>query len=216
MVGVRLGLVDDHRAVSVGVPTGLSDHVNLVLPCPQAVTVSDLEKQVVDGLDVVILDVRLADGSEPEDNVRRLCDHGWNVLLYTREPRPAVLARCLQAGAKGIVGKHEDWPVLAKAVQVVARGDDFLNPDWACALEAMHSMDRFPELSARELDVVRLYAAGLPAKSVARRLSISEDTVKEHLKRARRKYSTAGRPAHTKTHLTRRVIEDGHYLPGLE
>lgn len=213
---IRLGLIDDHPAVAKGVPAGLVDLIALAWPCAQAATVAELELQAGDGFDIVILDVRLSDGTEPEDNVRRLCGRGWPVLLYTREPRPAVLARCMEAGAMGIVGKHEEFVVLADAVRAVARGQEYVNADWACAVEAMHASDRFPSLSPRELEVIRLYAAGLPAKSVARRMSISEDTVKEHLKRARRKYATAGRPADNKAELFRRAVEDGFYLPVLE
>lgn len=213
---IRLAVIDDHRAVSEGVPAGLLGLIDLAEPCVQAKTVDELEAKAGAGFDVVILDVRLSDDSEPEDNVRRLCGHGWNVLLYTREPRPAVLARCMDAGAKGIVGKHEDWPVLADAVSAVARGMEYVNADWACAVEAMNSSGRFPALSPRELECIQLYAAGLPAKSVARRMAISEDTVKEHLRRARRKYTSAGRPTYSKTELFRRAIEDGYYLPDLE
>lgn len=213
---LRLGLVDDHPAVSTGVPAGLAGLVDLVLPCAQAATVSGLEEVAGDGFDVVILDVRLSDDSDLVENVERLVGHGWRVLLYTREPRPAVLARGLQAGALGVVGKHEEFTVLAEAVMAIARGQEYVNADWACAVEAMHSLDRFPRLSPKELEVIRLYAAGLPAKSVARRMAISEDTVKEHLKRARRKYATAGRPAGNKAELFRRAVEDGYYLPDLE
>lgn len=185
-------------------------------PAAEALTVSELEQDADGDFDVVILDVRLEDGSEPADNVRRLAAHGWNVLLYTHEAPPRVLGRCLNAGARGVVGKHEDWPVLAEAVRTVARGEDFVNAEWARAVEAMTAADRAPHLSERELQVVKLYAAGLPAKSVARRLGIAEDTVKEFLRRVRRKYAAAGRPADTKATLTLRAIEDGHVRAGLD
>lgn len=65
-------------------------------------------------------------------------------------------------------------------------------------------------MAPREAEAVRLYAAGLPLKSVARRMALSQETVKEYLLRARRKYAAAGRPAQTKTDLYRRAVEDGY------
>ncbi len=70
-----------------------------------------------------------------------------------------------------------------------------------------------PALAPREAEALRLYAAGMPLKSVARRMSISYETVREHLRRVRRKYSDAGRPAPTKSELFVRAVEDG-YLTG--
>lgn len=212
---LRVGLIDDHPAISTGVPAGLS---RLIDPAPvftDAKTVDELvsSEAGADGFDVVILDIRLADESTPEDNVRRLSERGWPVLLYTREPRPAVLARCFAAGARGAVGKHEDWPVLAEALHAVGAGELYYNAEWACAVEAMSDSHRFPELAPRELEAVQLYAAGIPAKSVARRMGVSETTVKEYLRRAGKKYENAGRPAATKTGLAQRAMEDGYYFP---
>jgi len=205
---VRLAVVDDHRAISKGVPEGLAPFLDLVVPVVRVLTVDELLAEASE-FDVVVLDVWLADHSEPQENVGRLRERGWNVVMYTGELRPAVLGRCLQAGANGLVGKHEEWAVLAEAVQVAATGGVFMNVDWASAVEAM-TLDSVPELSPREREVIELYAAGLPLKSVARRLAIAEETAREHLKRVRRKYQAVGRSADTKTDLYRRAVEDGH------
>lgn len=205
--GIRLASIDDHRAISGGVHPNLSPLVRLSSTYEQALTVDELLSRDP-RLDVVLLDVRLADRSAPEDNVQRLAGRGWNVLLYTQEPRPAVLARCLQAGARGIVGKHEGWDVLAEAVVSAAAGDDFMNADWAAAVQAL-TLEHDPGLSPREVEVVGLYATGLPLKSVSRRLCIAEETAREHLRRARRKYASVGRPADTKTDLYLRAVQDG-------
>jgi DNA-binding NarL/FixJ family response regulator len=205
---IRLAVIDDHRAISKGVPEGLAPLVNLAAPVVHVLTVNELLVESGE-FDVVVLDVWLADNSEPQDNVRRLRARGWNVVMYTQEPRPAVLGRCLQAGANGLVGKHEEWTVLAEAVELAASGEVFMNVDWAAAIEAL-TLDSVPDLSPREREVIGLYAAGLPLKSVARRLAISEETAREHLRRVRRKYQAVGRPADTKTDLYRRAVEDGH------
>jgi transposase len=56
----------------------------------------------------------------------------------------------------------------------------------------------------------RLYATGMPMKSVARRMCISEETAKQYVGRVREKYSRAGRAAPTKLELYYRAVEDGH------
>jgi DNA-binding NarL/FixJ family response regulator len=202
-----IGVVDDHRAISAGVPAGLS---GLVPPGTRFVEQTDVAGLLGLGqrFGVVLLDVRLADGSDPEDNVRRLCGRGWPVLLYTQVQQPGLLARCLRAGALGVVGKHQDWQVLARAVRAVAARRPFLNAGWAAAMEAA-SGSRVPVLTPREAEVLRLYAAGLPLRAVAEHVGIGDETAKEYLARVRRKYDDAGRPARTKTHLYRRAVEDG-------
>ncbi len=161
--------------------------------------------------DVVLLDLGLGDGSAPEDNVRRLVAAGHEVLLFTQETRPRPVAVALQAGAKGIVGKHQPLAALAAAIEEVAAGEVHLTQEWASALEA-DSARIAPQLSGRELEALQLYAAGLPLKTVARQMNIGQDTVRVYLLRVRAKYESLGRPATTKTELYIRAVEDG-FLP---
>ncbi|MDO8119846.1 response regulator transcription factor [Isoptericola sp. b490] len=205
--GFRVGVVDDHPAIAAGVPVGLRDHLPLDGECPVASTVRGLLETARD-LDVVLLDIRLQDRSAPADNVRRLVARGWPVLLFTQVRQPAVVAACLQAGAAGVVGKHEGWTTLAAAVRTVAGGEDHVNADWAAALRVLVE-GRAPALAPREAQVVNLYSTGLPMKSVARRLGVGEETAKEYLARVKRKYLEAGRPVHTRSELYLRALEDG-------
>lgn len=210
-IPIRLGIVDDHPAIAAGVPAGLDGLLPLADGCPVASTVDELASAEHD-LDVVLLDIRLQDGSAPADNVRRLVEREWPVLLYTQVRQPSVVAACLQAGAAGVVGKHEDWAALAGAIRTVARGETHLNADWAAAVKVMADGEA-PALAPREAQVVSLYATGLPLKSVARRLGVAEETAKEYLSRVKRKYQAVGRPVRTRTELYRRAVEDGIVEP---
>jgi hypothetical protein len=60
---------------------------------------------------------------------------------------------------------------------------------------------------------IRVVATGLPMKSVAVRMGISEETAKQYLGRVREKYARAGRAARTKMELYHRAVEDGHIHP---
>ena len=71
-----------------------------------------------------------------------------------------------------------------------------------------------PALSGKERQALLLWFQGMSKASVARRMSISENTVRQYIDRARVKYATLGRPAHTKDALLARAIEDGLIQPG--
>jgi len=208
--GLRLGVVDDHPAILRGILTIL---VELCPEITETFTTSTVPALLGAhrSLDIVVLDVRLADGSDPAVNVAAVVDAGLPVLLYTQEQRRGVLARCFRAGALGVVDKSEEPGVLAAAIRVVAAGEPYLSSGWAAAVEDADDWP-VPELAPRESEALGLYATGLPLKSVARRMHLSEDTVKEYLDRVRRKYTRAGRPAYTKVDLYQRAVEDG-YLP---
>lgn len=208
-----LAIVDDHPAISEGVPSGLRSVLGEGFTVARHVRVADL---IDDGraYDVVLLDVNLDDGTDPVDNVRRVVAAGWPVLLYTQEQRLPLLGRCIRAGALGVVTKHQGWADLAEAITLAAQRKTYLSPTWAAALKALGGPDgrdgSVPELTLRESQILRLYAAGLPLRSVAERLGIKEETAREYLRRVRQKYSDAGRPAPTKTHLFQRAVQDGH------
>ncbi len=203
--GLRVAAVDDHPAILGGVAEGLRRYFPEAALTEVAPTVAKLLARVP-AVDIVLLDIGLDDGSDIEDNVTQLRGRGWPVLLYTQERRPGLIARAFRAGAAGLVGKHEDLEMLAEAIRSVAAGEIHLTPEWAAAVEA----DTLPQLAPREAEAVRLYATGLPLKSVARRMGISPETVREYLGRARRKYADAGRPVASKTDFLRRAVEDGY------
>ena len=203
--GIRVAAVDDHPAILSGVAESLRRYLPEAVLAEVAPTVAKLLARDPH-LDVVLLDVLLDDGSDIEDNVAQLLARGWPVLLYTQERRPGPISRAFRAGAAGLVGKHEDLEMLAEGIRSVAAGGIHLTPEWAAAVEA----DALPQLAPREAEAVRLYATGLPLKSVARRMGISPETVREYLGRARRKYADAGRPVASKTDFFRRAVEDGY------
>lgn len=205
--GLRIGAVDDHPVILAGVSEGLRWHLPGCSVSPVTRTVSAfLDSDPA--LDVVLLDIELHDDSDPADNVRRLRARGWPVLLFTQDPRLHLVARTFRAGADGILSKAEDLATISHAVNLVASGQPYLSPEWAVAV-AQDELWTAPNLAPREVEAVRLYAAGLKLTSVARRLGVSEDTARTYLLRARHKYADAGRPANTKTDLYIRAVEDG-------
>lgn len=206
---LAVAMIDDHPAILSATVSELASRLTLA----RSVTGRHVDDILATSgpYDVVVLDLQLSDNSEPSDNVRRLTDRGWPVLLYTQETNARVVARCFRAGARGIVGKHQELSELADAVGVIAGGQPYLSSDWAAALAS--DVDAVPALAPREAQALRLYASGLPMKSVARRMGISAETVKGYLMLVRRRYDEVGRPAATKSELYLRAVQDGFVPP---
>jgi DNA-binding NarL/FixJ family response regulator len=158
-------------------------------------------------LDVVLLELSLADGSSPGDNVAKIVAAGPRVLIYTDGGRPSQIAAAVTGGALGVVLKSASLDAVADAVITVHGGLPALTAEMAEAL-ARDALLR-PALSERELEVLRSLGMGLADKQIARAMGISEDTVKEYLRRIRAKYTDRGRPAKSRVDLFRRSLEDG-------
>lgn len=208
---LRVGAVDDAPVVLAGLAASL----HTAHPDIRIVTVTRHVQELLastEAVDLVLLDLELHDGTDPADNVARLTDRGWPVLIFTQDLRGRLVARAFRAGAAGVLSKGEDLDVVAEAVRTVAAGEPFLSREWA-AVVADDSALSGPLLAPREVEAVRLYAAGMKLSSVARRLGVTDETVRTYLLRARRKYESAGRPAYTKTDLYIRAVEDGMLPP---
>jgi DNA-binding NarL/FixJ family response regulator len=158
--------------------------------------------------DVVVLDLTLGDGTTVAENVQRLVGDGSSVLIHSVADRPAAVREALSSGAAGIVSKASPIHEVIGAILTVARGELLNNVEWASAVEGDREFAD-AQLSVREREVLRLYAAGLPLKVVADRLGVAYSTAKENITRVRVKYVEVGRPAPTKIDLRLRAMEDG-------
>ncbi|MGW4067720.1 DNA-binding response regulator [Nocardia grenadensis] len=212
----RIGLVEDHESVAIGLAAMLGPEPDLTLVAT-ATTVAGLlespECRLGDGwsLDLVVLDLRLADDSVPEDNVRTLRDRGVEVLVFTGAENPYLVRSAARAGVLGVVRKSADVAAVVAAVRRAASGGQVVTTDWAAAIDGDPQLSSVG-LSPRQEEVLTLYASGEKASRVGRLTGLSEQTVNDYLGRIRQKYADAGRPAPTKTELYKRAVEDG-WLP---
>jgi DNA-binding NarL/FixJ family response regulator len=206
----RVALIDDHESVRLGLDAACIKAGNEVVFSGSNVN-EYLDWRAFSRsapADVVVLDLTLGDGTTVTENVMRLSADGSSVIIHSVADRPAAVREALAAGAAGIISKSSPIDDVIAAVGVVARGEQLNNVEWASAVEGDRAFAD-AQLSARERDVLRLYAAGLPLKVVADRLGIAYSTAKENITRVRMKYVEVGRPAPTKVDLLRRAMEDG-------
>lgn len=206
---IRVGMVDDHRAPVWGIERILEQQDDLALIASGA-TVTELLEQTAD-LDVVILDLRLGDGTTPRENVARLAEHGIGTVVYTSGEHPDLLRSAARAGTLGVVLKSASEGEIVGAVRAGGRGQEVLTTEWAAAIDGDPNLDAV-QLSPQLERVLTLYASGGTSISVGNELGVSPDTVNEYLKRIRQKYADAGRPTRTKLDLFKRAVEDG-WLP---
>ncbi|ALJ21174.1 response regulator transcription factor [Microbacterium sp. No. 7] len=207
---IRIGIVDDHPAILVGTSNMISTQPDMQVVA-SASTVSGLLEWGV-SIDVVLLDLSLADGSSIAENVRTLRPVVPAVLAYTAAVSPLQLRDAAQAGVDGIVMKTEELRGLCDAIRAVRNGQVPVSIDWAVALDSDAEFVS-ARLSAREREVLTLYASGETSERVAEALFISVQTVYQHVRRIRAKYAAVDRAAPTKVDLYRRAVEDGLVEP---
>jgi DNA-binding NarL/FixJ family response regulator len=148
--------------------------------------------------DVIVMDLQMApvDGIESTRQIRALYGDVKIVALTSFADEERVHA-ALQAGAAGYVLKDSDADDVAAAVRAVHRGE--VQIDALVARRLMSSLHHaaadhpVSELTSRELDVLRLVAAGQPNKQIAAELAISERTARTHVSRILRKLRLSSR-----------------------
>ena len=145
--------------------------------------------------DVVLVDAQLAD----EDDmviVEKLKERATHVLLVADEVTQTQVERALEAGADGYTLKDISVQELASTIRRLAGGDTVLHPDAASSLARRFSSNgkgKTVPLTPRQREILRLIAAGLENKQIARRLGVGVHTVKTHVSRVLNKLGASSR-----------------------
>jgi len=206
-MSVQVAIVDDHEAVRLGFAAACDKNdFELVGSAP---TVSELLEQIGSReCQVVVTDLSLADGSLVAENVERIVETGAAVLIFSIADKPNLMRAAVRAGANAIVPKSQPVEDLMEAIRLAADGAILNNAETSATIDA-DSLFKEANLSAREAEVLSLYASGMSLKQVAYQLQIKPSSAKEHIDRVRVKYARLGREAATKVDLFKRAVEDG-------
>ena len=180
---IRVLLADDHGVIRdglgrligaldgielVGVASDGAEALRQTLAVEPDVVLMDLEMPVMDGIEAT----RRILSERPSTAV---------LVLTSFSDRPRIVG-ALEAGACGYLLKDVEAEQVAEGIRAAARGESPLDPRAArTILTARSAPDPLAALSAREREVLELLVEGLPNKLIARRLEISEKTVKSHL-----------------------------------
>ena len=187
MTRIRVVLADDHALVRQGFRRILEDEMDIEVigEAGGGAEAVDLDQRL--DPDVVVLDMNM-----PEINGL----HAAIEILRRRPDRPILMLsmyddvqyvrNALNAGIKGYILKNALETDLIRAVRAVAAGKRFLSPELAAAIDGSPATaetaedERFAQLSAREIQVLRLIAMGRSNREIGKLLGVSANTVAVH------------------------------------
>jgi DNA-binding NarL/FixJ family response regulator len=130
---------------------------------------------------VTVIDIKLPDvsGFELMRRIRKE-DSETKIIVFSMHDNPVFVVRAIELGAQGYVSKADDPRMLVKAVRTVAAGDNFISPKLAEAVTfsgASIKANPASQMTARELEILRLLGRGDKIVEVADALAISYKTV---------------------------------------
>jgi DNA-binding NarL/FixJ family response regulator len=128
------------------------------------------------------------------------------VVLYTGYGERALLLEAIDAGARGFLLKEAPLPDLIRAIEIVAAGGTYVDPVLAGYLATPSATARLPNLTQREREVLRLLSEGLSNEEIGKRLFISPETVRTHVRKAMAKLNADTRTQAVATALRQSLI----------
>jgi two-component system, NarL family, response regulator DevR len=213
---LRVMLVDDHEVVRDGIKALLAGAEDVVV-CAEAGSVRDAVAAAERALpDVVVMDVRLSDGSgiEATRDIRARRP-ATQVLMLTSFADDEALFASIMAGAAGYVLKQVKGGELVRAIRAVGRGQGLLDPavtrgvlDRLRKGKRLLGDEKLARLSPQEERILGLVAAGRTNRQVGEELGLAEKTVKNYVSSILAKLEVARR-AEAAAYLARHTTTPG-------
>ena len=186
----RVLLVDDHEIVRRGLKTVLHERPDITVVGEAGTMQGGIDETVRLQPDVVIMDLRLPDGSGVEAcrEIRSKAPNAKVIILTSYADEDALFA-AIMAGASGYVLKDLDPTRLQEAIVTVGQGGSLLDPKMATTvLERVRkggvrhpADDAFSTLSPQEDRILVFIGEGLTNREIAEQLSLSEKTIKNYV-----------------------------------
>jgi len=188
---IRILIIDDHPAVRVGLTSMLGTQAELEVVGAAANGEEALAILKKHAVDVLLLDLRMpaTDGIETMLRVKH-AGHAVRVIILTSFDTDEDIYGAIRAGAQGYLLKDASLKEMVEAVRAVHAGKKYL-PN-AIAARLADRMMR-PNLTARELDILKMVAKGLTNRNIGHALGISSFTVKNHVNRIIEKLEVSDR-----------------------
>ncbi|HEX3591138.1 MAG TPA: response regulator transcription factor [Pseudonocardiaceae bacterium] len=181
---IRVLITDDHAIVRAGLAQllGTTDDLSLVGEATDGDTAVALAGELKP--DVILMDLSMPGLDGVQATARIVADNpDVHIVVLTSFSDQSRILDALEAGAEGYLLKHSEPEVILTAIREVVRGGSPLDPKAARVLLTHRRTSAEPgvHLTGREQEVLRMVGDGHPNKTIARRLGITERTVKAHL-----------------------------------
>lgn len=179
---MKILLVDDHKLVRAGlvlVLKQMEDGVELL----EAGTGREAIQAAQDApdIDLVLMDLDLPEGSGLEALTAINAKNAeMPVVILSAMEDQTMVSRAMELGARGFIPKSASGEVMLNSLRLVLSGGICLPPGYNDAVRGDGNSD-MPNLTQRQLEVLRLMAQGNSNKEIARELGISENTVRVHI-----------------------------------
>jgi len=177
---IRILVVDDHPLLREGIVAMLRGQSDIALVAEAGNGLEALEQFHAHRPDVTLMDLQmpLMSGTDAIVAIRKEYPDA-RIVVLTAYDGDVQAARALKVGASGYLLKGMLQNEMIDTIRSVHAGEKRISPEIAIAMAEHHTDDA---LSGREIEVLRLVAAGNANKIVAHCLAISEDTVKSHMR----------------------------------
>jgi two-component system response regulator DevR len=213
---LRVLLVDDHEVVRSGIASLLKATDDIVVAGEAGSVREAIDEAERSRPDVVVMDVRLADGSGIEATREiRARRPNTQVLMLTSFADDEALFASIMAGASGYVLKQVKGGELVRAIRAVGQGESLLDPAVTKSVldrlrKGKHLMmdERLARLSAQEERILQLVADGKTNKEIGGELHLAEKTVKNYVSSILSKLEVARR-AEAAAYLARHTTTPG-------
>ncbi|HEU5038260.1 MAG TPA: response regulator transcription factor [Nocardioides sp.] len=179
---VTVVLVDDHAVIRAGLEQLLAgtDDIQVVGTAANGAEALEVVRSIRP--DVVLMDLQMPDVDGVAATRAIMAENlGVDVLVLTSFSDSERIIAALDAGAVGYLLKDADPDDVLQGIRAVSRGESPIHPRAARALLGSRAGSPQVQLTSRETEVLGLVREGLANKQIARRLDISERTVKAHL-----------------------------------
>lgn len=203
--GIRVLSVDDHPLMREGIAAIVNSRTDMKIVAQAATGSEAVEMYRLHRPDITLMDLRLPDMSGIDALARIRAEFtDARVIMLTTFEGDVEIQRALKAGARGYLIKSSPPDELVQTIRHVHQGRKGIPPHVAAQL-AEHLSDE--DLTEREVEVLRHVAEGGRNRDIARKLFISEETVKAHVKHIMDKLGAADRTQAVAIAVRRGIIQ---------
>lgn len=198
-MSIRVMLADDHIMMREGIKQLLEYDGSIEVIDEASDGEECLSRIIQSNPDVLLLDINMPkkNGVEVLQEIKNR-QIGVKVLILTVHNEVEYLMKVVDIGAEGYLMKDSEFAELKRAIDTVMSGESYIQPSLVPSLNSKlvsrdMDKDKVDSLTNREVEVLRQVSSGLLNKEIARNLSISERTVKNHISNIFKKINVSDR-----------------------